>query len=73
MATTPWFLATGNITMTYNFDPDRWYDIEYENLERLLKAGRIGRDKFEQLADQLYQRYLRMWQRLDGTYRLPET
>ncbi len=59
--------------MTYNFDPDKWYENEYANLERRLKDGRINQNKFEQLAEQLYQRYLRMWQRLDGTYRLPDS
>ncbi len=59
--------------MTYNFDPDKWYDNEYDNLRRQLEAGRIDQERFEHLAEELYQRYLRMWKRLDGSYNLPES
>lgn len=58
--------------MTYNFDPDRWYDNEYDNLRRKLKAGQLTSEEFERLADELYQRYLDMWQHLDGSYKLPK-
>ena len=33
--------------MTYNFDPDRWYDGEYDLLERELKHNRLTQAEFE--------------------------
>ena len=58
--------------MTYNFDPERWYENEYSALEALYKKGEItGMQLAERRAD-LLQRYEEMVSRLDGTYQLPE-
>ena len=33
--------------MTYNFTPERWYEIEYSALETLLKNRTITESEFE--------------------------
>lgn len=57
--------------MTYNFDPDQWYDNEMAVLRASLKAGKITRVEFDTAERILDQRLEDMWQRIDGTYRLP--
>lgn len=56
--------------MTYNFDPDRWYDNELAALEAAYRAGRLDRAVFERRRDQLVDRYDDMVARLDGTFRI---
>lgn len=56
--------------MTYNFDPDRWYDNELAVLERAFKAGRLDKSDYEARKDSLLDRYDEMVARLDGTYRI---
>ncbi len=57
--------------MTYNFDPDRWYENEQSALERGLQQGKMTRSAFETALEDLNRRYDEMLDRLDGTYRLP--
>ena len=57
--------------MTYNFDPERWYANEQDALERALRAGRLDRSAYEAALDRLQQRVDELWDRLDGSYRLP--
>ncbi|MCB2147539.1 MAG: gas vesicle protein GvpG [Deltaproteobacteria bacterium] len=58
--------------MTYNFDPDRWYDNELAVLESAFKAGRLEESEYEERKDRLMDRYDEMMTRLDGTYRITE-
>jgi hypothetical protein len=58
--------------MTYNFDPDRWYDDEYRLLELALKKGRITPAEFDHRVEALSGKYDDMITRLDGTYQIPE-
>lgn len=58
--------------MTYNFDPDRWLDIELAALEHAFKAGRMDGSTREKRKDRLIKRYDEMVTRLDGTYRIHE-
>ena len=58
--------------MTYNFDPDRWYDDEYGLLKQALKQGRLTQVEFDQKVETLSVKYDDMVARLDGTYQLPE-
>ena len=58
--------------MTYNFDPDRWYENEYSALEVFHKKGRITDIEFGKERSDLLQRYEEMLSRLDGTYQLPK-
>ena len=58
--------------MTYNFDPEKWYDNEKSLLEKRLSDGKIGKEEFEKELDALDRKLDEMWKRLDGTFRLPE-
>jgi hypothetical protein len=57
--------------MTYNFDPDRWYDNELAALEAAHRTGQLSDLEFERRKDRLVVRYDDMVDRLDGTYRIP--
>lgn len=56
--------------MTYNFNPDRWYDNERRALERCLKRGEFSEESFQKALEDIYQRYEQMIDRLDGTYQI---
>ena len=56
--------------MTYNFDPDRWYDNELAALEAAHRTGQLSDTEFERHKDRLMDRYDDMVARLDGTYRI---
>ena len=58
--------------MTYNFDPERWYENEYSALEVLHKNGNITDIEFDKARSDLLQRYEEILSRLDGTYQLPK-
>jgi hypothetical protein len=58
--------------MTYNFDPERWYENEYSTLEVLHKKGNITDMEFDKARSDLLQRYEEMLSRLDGTFQLPK-
>jgi hypothetical protein len=58
--------------MTYNFDPDRWYENELAALEQKRRDGSLPEKELQAAAADLEQRYAEMLDRLDGTYRIPE-
>lgn len=58
--------------MTYNFDPDEWRDRERNVLEAQFQSGKLTRSEMEQALEKLEKRYHEMWDRLDGTYRIPD-
>jgi hypothetical protein len=57
--------------VTYNFDPEKWY----ENHRRLLLArrerGELDESAFAEALDELDRRYEEMLSRLDGSFQLP--
>ena len=57
--------------MTYNFDPERWYEIERAALEKDRDQGGLAPAAFEAALDHLQKQLDAMWARLDGQYRLP--
>ena len=57
--------------MTYNFDPERWYENEYSALEILHNKGEISDIELEKARSDLLNRHGEMLSRLDGTYQLP--
>lgn len=57
--------------MTYNFDPDRWYENHRALLESRKAAGELDPASFEAAIDELDREYDEMVRRLDGTYQLP--
>ena len=58
--------------MTYNFDPDRWYDNELAVLKERRRTGELTDQDYEQAVDDLDRRYDEMVDRLDGSYQIPK-
>ena len=57
--------------MTYNFDPDRWYEDHLALLERRHGEGELDDAALEAAVAQLDREYEAMVARLDGTYQIP--
>ena len=57
--------------MTYNFDPDRWYDNERLAIDQRFRSGSINAREYEDAIDDLDCRFDEMLDRLDGTYQIP--
>ena len=57
--------------MTYNFDPDRWYENERLAIDSDFRAGKINSREYRAAIDDLDERYDKMLDRLDGTYQIP--
>jgi hypothetical protein len=57
--------------MTYNFDPDKWFDNELFLLQSGLKNKKITQAEYDKAVEALEEKLDQMWKRLDGTYRLP--
>jgi len=58
--------------VTYNFDPDRWYDNQRALLEARRGRGELDEGAFAAALADLDRRYEEMLARLDGSFRLPE-
>lgn len=58
--------------MTYNFDPERWYENQRALLDARRRAGELDEQQYRKASLELEQRYDKMLQRLDGTYRIPQ-
>ena len=57
--------------MTYNFDPDKWYENEIAFLKHNYKSGKISEQEYQASLEELGKRHEDMWRRLDGTYQIP--
>lgn len=58
--------------MTYNFDPDRWYDDQRLRLDARRRNGELSAEAYETALRELDRRYDDMVRRLDGTFQLPK-
>ncbi len=56
--------------MTYNFDPDRWYDNETAYLQNQLRSAVLSEQEYHKQITELDKRYEEMCVRLDGTYQI---
>lgn len=56
--------------MTYNFDPDKWYDSELYLIQLKLKTGEITQNEYDDAVEILDKKFEEMWKRLDGTYQI---
>ena len=56
--------------MTYNFDPDKWYDNELFLIQSKLKTGEIKQNEYDDAIEILDKKFEKMWKRLDGTYQI---
>lgn len=54
--------------MTYNFDPDEWYERELTFLRGRHTRGDVDDEQLAQAIEDLDRRYDEMVDRLDGTY-----
>jgi hypothetical protein len=57
--------------MTYNFDPDKWFENEIAFFENKYKSGKISEQEYKEALEKLGKRHEDMWRRLDGTYQIP--
>jgi hypothetical protein len=58
--------------MTYNFDPERWYEDRRRTLQARRDAGEIDDAGFSVELEDLDRRHDEMVKRLDGTFQLPK-
>ncbi|MDA3788489.1 MAG: hypothetical protein PF503_08350 [Desulfobacula sp.] len=56
--------------MTYNFDPDKWYDNELFMIQIKLKKDELTQEEYGLAVLALDQKIEEMWKRLDGTYQV---
>jgi hypothetical protein len=56
--------------MTYNFDPDKWYDNELYLIQSQLKTDQITQNEYDEAVEILDKKLEEMWDRLDGTYHI---
>ena len=56
--------------MTYNFDPDKWYDNELFLLQEKLKSSKITQSEYDAAVEILDKKLEEMWTRLDGSYQI---
>jgi len=59
--------------MTYNFDPDRWFDLQRQALEARRAAGQLDDASFETELERIEARLDRMRSRLDHPFDLSDT
>ncbi len=57
--------------VTYNFDPDEWYERERRALLHRRDTGALDDSGLEVALADLDRRYDEMLDRLDGSYQLP--
>jgi hypothetical protein len=56
--------------MTYNFDPDKWYDNELFLIQKKLKTSEITQSEYDEAVENLDKKFEEMWKRLDGIYQI---
>ncbi len=59
--------------MTYNFDPDAWYERERAALIARHDRGELDEAVLKTALEDLERRFEEMLDRLDGTYQIPAT
>ena len=57
--------------MTYNFDPDRWYENERLAIDERWRSGKMNAREYNDAIADLDCRFDEMLDRLDGTYQIP--
>jgi hypothetical protein len=59
--------------VTYNFDPDRWYENQRLRLDLRQRSGELTEEDAATALDELDRRYEAMLARLDGTFVVEKT
>jgi hypothetical protein len=57
--------------MTYNFDPDRWYENQRALLDARRADGTLDEAAFAEALDDLERRYEEMVERIGRSFQLP--
>jgi hypothetical protein len=57
--------------VTYNFDPDRWYENERLAIDERCRSGKMNAREYKDAIDDLDCRFDEMLDHLDGTYQIP--
>jgi len=58
--------------MTYNFDPDRWYENELYAIREKYKTGKMTEQEYNEAVEVLDRKHMMMWDRMDGSFQIPE-
>jgi len=58
--------------MTYNFDPDRWFDNQRRLVDARRDRGELNADEYQRELDALEARYESLTSRLDKAFELPD-
>lgn len=58
------------IGMTYNFDPDKWYENELFLIQSKFKSGGMAQDEYDRALESLDEKIEQMWKRLDVSYQI---
>jgi hypothetical protein len=58
--------------MTCNFDFDRWHEIELFIINSKYNAGQITKQELDKPVEELDRKLKGIWERLDGSYKLPK-
>jgi len=61
------------LVVTYNFDPDRWYDNQRRVIDARREKGEIADADYQAELDRLEARYEQMTTRLDKPFELSDT
>lgn len=59
--------------MTYNFDPDRWYENHRRAVDAQRERGALTPEAYQAALDELERRYDEMSRRLDAPFELSDT
>lgn len=59
--------------MTYNFDPDRWYENQRRAIDARRENGELAGADYQAELDRLEARYEQMATRLDKSFELSDT
>ncbi len=57
--------------MTYNFDSDRWFEIQTARLADRLERGELDESEYRAALSDLERRREEMERRLEGSYQIP--
>jgi hypothetical protein len=57
--------------VTYNFDPDRWYELRLAALKDRRRRGELTDERFTHELTELDRRLEEMIRRLEGSYEIP--
>ncbi len=56
--------------MTYNFDPDKWYDNELFLIQSKFKNDAMSQKEYDEAVEILDKKLEEMWERLNGSYQI---